>query len=79
MAFVLRPAKPTALSICPQAISGAIFALFFSLPVWADITGKVVAISDGERFSLVAAVLFRACSQDVTSARTLACFASCSR
>ena len=53
MAFVLRSAKPITLSTCPQAISGAILALFFSLPVWADITGKVVAISDGDTITIL--------------------------
>ena len=52
MAFVLRSAKPITLSTCPQAISGATLALFFSLPVWADITGKVVAVSDGDTITI---------------------------
>ena len=53
MAFVLRSAKPITLSTCPQAISGATLALFFSLPVWADITGKVVAVSDGDIITIL--------------------------
>ena len=36
------------LKIFSQTTVGAIFALTLSFPVWADFTGKVVSIADGD-------------------------------
>ncbi len=41
------------LIIFSQTTVGAILALFFSFPVWADFTGKVVRIADGDTVTVL--------------------------